>query len=74
MAGDRKELMKIFADFSTIGMTMVFSIFIGIGIGYLLDHKLFGGKTAPWFTLVFLGIGVFAAFKNLYLLSKRKGL
>jgi ATP synthase protein I len=74
MTNQRKEIMKLMADFSTIGMTMVFSIFIGIGIGYLLDHKVFGGKTAPWLTLVFLGFGVAAAFKNLYMMTKRKGL
>jgi ATP synthase protein I len=66
--------MRLMADFSTIGMTMVFSIFIGVGIGYLLDHKVFGGRTAPWLTLLFLAFGVAAAFKNLYMMTKRKGL
>jgi ATP synthase protein I len=74
MTNQRREMMKLLADFSTIGMTMVFSIFIGVGIGYLLDHKVFGGRTAPWLTLAFLGFGVAAAFKNLFMLSKRKGL
>ncbi len=62
------------ADFSTIGMTVAFSIFIGVGIGYLLDHKVFGGRTAPWLTLIFLGLGVAAAFKNLYMMARRKDL
>jgi ATP synthase protein I len=74
MKNQRKETMKLLADFSTIGMTMVFSIFIGVGIGYLLDHKVFAGKTAPWLTLLFLAFGVAAAFKNLYMMTKRKGL
>ncbi|MFH7326688.1 AtpZ/AtpI family protein [Desulfurivibrio sp. C05AmB] len=74
MAGERKEVLKLLAIFGTIGMTMVFSIFIGLGIGYLLDHKLFDGRTAPWFTLIFLAFGVAAAFKNLYVLSQRKDL
>jgi ATP synthase protein I len=74
MTNQRKEIMRLMADFSTIGMTMVFSIFIGVGIGYLLDHKVFGGRTAPWLTLLFLGFGVAAAFKNLYMMTKRKGL
>ena len=62
------------ADFSTIGMTVAFSIFIGAGFGYLLDNKLFAGKTSPWFSLVFLGFGVAAAFVNLYRMTKRKDL
>jgi len=74
MAGNRKEIMKLLADFSTIGMTVAFSIFIGVGIGYFLDHKVFKGRTSPWFTLIFLGLGVAAAFKNLYTMATRKDL
>ena len=74
MSNNRKEIMKLLADFSTIGMTMAFSIFIGVGIGYLLDEKVFNGRTSPWFTLIFLGLGVVAAFKNLYTMAKRKDL
>lgn len=74
MSGERKEIMKLLADFSTIGMTVAFSIFIGVGMGYFLDHKVFGGRTAPWFTLIFLGFGVAAAFKNLFQMARRKDL
>jgi ATP synthase protein I len=74
MANQRKEIMKMLADFGTVGMTVAFSIFIGVGIGYLLDHKVFGGRTAPWLTLIFLAFGVAAAFKNLYMMTKRKDL
>ena len=61
-------------DFSTIGMTVVFCIFIGVGFGYYLDNNVFDGRTKPWLTLIFLGFGVAAAFKNLYQLTKRKEL
>ena len=74
MSNNRKEIMKLLADFSTIGMTVAFSIFIGVGIGYFLDHKVFKGRTSPWLTLIFLGFGVAAAFKNLFNMTKRKGL
>jgi len=74
LSGERKEIMKLLADFSTIGMTVAFSIFIGVGMGYFLDHKVFGGRTAPWFTLIFLGFGVAAAFKNLFQMARRKDL
>ncbi len=72
MASNRKEIMKMLAEFSTIGMTVAFSIFIGVGIGYYLDYMVFDGKTKPWFTLIFLGFGVAAAFLNLYRMATRK--
>lgn len=74
MTENRKEMMRMLADFSTIGMTVAFSIFIGVGIGYYLDHKLFGGRTYPWLTLIFLGFGIAAAFVNLYRMARRKDL
>lgn len=74
MAGERREVIKLLATFGTIGMTMVFSIFIGLGFGYFLDHKVFDGRTAPWLTMLFLAFGIAAAFKNMYALSQRKDL
>jgi F0F1-type ATP synthase assembly protein I len=74
MSNDRKEIMKLIGEFSTIGLTLVTSVFVGVGFGYFLDHKVFGGKTAPWLTLIFLGFGIAAGFKNLYMLTKRKDL
>jgi F0F1-type ATP synthase assembly protein I len=75
MAADkRKDGLRLLAQFSTIGMTVAFSIFIGVGIGYYLDHKVFAGRTSPWLTLIFLGFGVAAAFKNLYDMASRKDL
>ena len=74
MSNSRKEIMKLLGDFSTIGLTLAAAIFVGVGIGYLLDHKVFKGKTAPWLTLIFLGFGIAAGFKNLYMLTKRKDL
>ena len=74
MANNRKDTLRLLAQFSTVGMTVVFSIFIGVGIGYYLDHKVFDGRTSPWLTLIFLGFGVGAAFKNLYDMASRKDL
>ena len=74
MSESRKEMMKLLGDFSTVGIALAASIFIGIGIGYFLDHKVFKGRTAPWFTFIFLGFGIAAGFKNLYMLAKRKDL
>jgi F0F1-type ATP synthase assembly protein I len=66
MSESRKEIMKLIGEFSTIGLSLAF--------GYFLDHKVFKGKTAPWLTLIFLGFGIAAGFKNLYMLTKRKDL
>ena len=74
MPNSRKEIMKLLNDFSTIGLSLAASIFIGVGFGYLLDQKVFKGKTAPWLTLIFLGFGIAAGFRNLYKLAKRKDL
>ena len=74
MTNSRKEIMKLLNDFSTIGLSLAASIFIGLGFGYLLDQKVFKGKTAPWLTLIFLGFGIAAGFRNLYKLAKRKDL
>ena len=74
MADNRKDTLRLLAQFSTVGMSVAFSIFIGVGIGYYLDHKVFDGRTSPWLTLIFLGLGVAAAFKNLYDMASRKDL
>lgn len=72
MAGFGKEMTKMLIEVSTIGMTVSFSIFIGVGFGYYLDTNVFDGRTKPWFTLIFLGFGVAAAFLNLYRMATRK--
>jgi ATP synthase protein I len=74
MSGTRKELMKLMSVFGTIGIHMCASIFIGVGFGYYLDHKVFNDRTSPWFTLIFLAFGIVAGFKNLFQISKRKDL
>ena len=71
MSETRKELFRQIGLYSHVGTTFVLSIFIGLGIGWVLDNKVFDGRTAPWLTFVFLGFGIVAAFKNLWQLTKR---
>lgn len=52
---------------STIGLTLVFSIFIGTGIGLFLD-KLF--DTKPWLMFVFLLMGIVSGFYNIFRVTK----
>ena len=71
MSETRKEFLRLLGIYSQAGLTVVFSIFIGLGIGWYLDNKVFSGRTAPYLTFVFLGMGIIAGFKSLWELFKR---
>jgi len=68
MDEDLKKSIKDLAYFSSIGLAMALSIVIGVLIGYYIDEK-FG--TDPWFLYIDLGLGIAAAFRNLYLMYQR---
>ncbi len=68
MDKDLKKTIKDLGYLSTIGMTMAFSIAIGAGAGYFFD-KYF--DTRPWGFYIFLGLGIAAAFRNLYILYQK---
>jgi ATP synthase protein I len=57
-------------ELSTLGLTLVFSTFIGLGIGLFLD-KVF--KTKPYLTIVFLLFGVASGFISVFRAIKRSG-
>ncbi len=57
------EAMKKVAYASSIGMVLVVSIFIGLGIGYFLDSRL---GTNPWFTIGGLLLGIIAGYYKGY--------
>jgi ATP synthase protein I len=67
----QKETKKLFRElwfYSSLSFSIALSIVIGLGIGYWVDKKF---ETTPWFTLVFLGLGVIAGFRNIYLALQR---
>jgi len=66
---DRRELFKSIGFLSGVGIAMVAATFIGLAMGYYLDQWL---ETGPWLTLVFLGVGVIAGFRNVYILTARE--
>jgi len=74
MKEDVKRLFRLIGDVSTIGIAVAASVFVGFFIGYALDEYVFGGRTKPWLTLIFLILGVVAGFRNLVQLAKRKDL
>ncbi len=69
MKKNNRDLYKGLYDASTIGMSFVFSILIGGVIGYFLDKKF--PSTHPWLLLLFLFFGIVAAFRNLYIGTKK---
>ncbi|NOQ45286.1 MAG: F0F1-ATPase subunit [Desulfobulbaceae bacterium] len=71
MSEERREMFRQLATYSHAGLTFVFSIFIGFGIGWYLDNKVFDGKTAPYLTFIFLAFGIGAGFKNLWELTRK---
>ena len=48
---------------------MVLATLVGLAMGYYLDKWL---ETSPWFTLIFLVIGIIAGFRNIYILTERE--
>ena len=68
MDNDTKKTIRTLGYLSTIGLSMAFAIGLGAGIGYWLDKKL---GTDPWLFFVFFGLGIVAAFRNLYIMYKK---
>lgn len=62
---DKKEkpLLDLMGDVGTMGMHMVASTFVGMGIGWWLDKQF---DTKPWLMVIFLVLGIVAGFKNMY--------
>jgi ATP synthase protein I len=63
-----KELFSGGYRASAIGMSLVFAIFIGGFIGYLLDNY-FG--TGYLFKIIGIIVGIIAGFRNVYLMGKK---
>jgi ATP synthase protein I len=68
MEEDLKKTIKDLAYFSSVGFAMALSIVIGVVVGYYIDEKY---GTDPWFLYIGLGMGIAAAFRNLYLMYQR---
>lgn len=69
MKEQRRQLIKSMGFLSGLGISMVASTIIGLAMGYYLDRWL---GSNPWMTLIFLGIGIAAGFRNVYILTDRE--
>ncbi len=65
MEDETKRMIRTLGHVSTVGLAMALSIGIGAVVGHYLD-KYFG--THPWLFFIFIGFGVVAAFRNLYVM------
>jgi ATP synthase protein I len=62
MKKDTKRAFRELAYYSSLGLSVSLSIFIGLAVGIYLDRRF---ETSPWCTLVFLVLGVIAGFRNI---------
>jgi len=68
MKRESLRYLREIAYYSSIGFSVALSIVIGLAIGVYLDRKL---ETNPWLTLIFLGMGIAAGYRNIGLAIKK---
>lgn len=68
MKRETRRFLKELGYYSSLGMSVAFSIFIGLFIGVYLDKWL---NTNPWLTLIGLGMGIAAGFSNIGLAVRK---
>ncbi len=69
MDKEKKNLLGTLGMISSMGISVVVAIAIGVFIGLQLDKWL---GTAPWFFFIFLFIGIAAGFRNIYVIAGRE--
>lgn len=69
MDRDKRDLFKSLSMVSSMGISVVLAIGIGVWSGLALDRWL---GTKPWFFYIFLFIGIAAGFKNIYVIAGRE--
>ena len=68
MKRETKRSFREFAYYSSLGFSIALAIFIGLAIGIFLDRRF---DTDPWCTLIFLGLGIIAGFRNIGIAIKK---
>jgi ATP synthase protein I len=69
MKRETRRAIRELAYFSSLGLQVALSIFIGLAAGIFLDRRVF--DSSPWCTLIFLGLGIAAGFKNIGLAIRK---
>lgn len=68
MKKETRRYIREMAYFSSIGLSVALSIFIGLAIGLWLDRKF---DTSPWLMIVFLVMGIVAGYRNIGLAIRK---
>jgi ATP synthase protein I len=66
---EKRELLQTLGTLSTVGISVVVAIAIGVFIGLKLDEWL---GTDPWFFFIFLFFGIVAGFRNIYIMTGKE--
>jgi F0F1-type ATP synthase assembly protein I len=69
MDNQKRDLLQSLAMVSSMGISVVLAIAIGVWFGLMLDRWL---GTKPWFFYIFLLFGIAAGFKNIYVIAGRE--
>ena len=69
MKKETQRALKEFAYYSSLGFQVALSIVIGLAVGVYLDRKVF--DTTPWLTLICLGLGIAAGYRNIGLAIRK---
>jgi F0F1-type ATP synthase assembly protein I len=69
MNNEKKDLFRALGLVSSMGISVVVAIAIGVWTGLTLDKWL---GTAPWFFYIFLFFGIAAGFRNIYIITGRE--
>jgi len=68
MKRETRRSIRELAYYSSIGLSVALSIFIGLAIGLYIDKRY---NSSPWFMFIFLCLGIAAGYKNIGLAIKK---
>jgi ATP synthase protein I len=68
MKRENRRYIRELAYYSSLGLSVALSIFIGLFAGVYLDRRF---DTTPWLTIIFLVLGIAAGFRNIGLAVKK---
>ena len=68
MKRETRRAWRDLAYYSSLGLQVALSIFIGLFAGIYLDGRI---DSAPWFTLIGLALGIAAGYRNIGLAIKK---
>ena len=68
MKKETKRALRELAYYSSLGLSVSLAIFIGLAVGVYLDRRF---ATTPWFTLIFLVLGIIGGFRNIAIVIRK---